>query len=259
MIGSDVEATAAAVEMDRGGSHQGGEQTCGPEREGMTAAPKCGLPTEVTVGAVAVHRPDPHSGKVVVPGEETGRCTPGAAGVEVQARRERSAETTSGRTISQQGLATTCKDPRAEAKAEGRGRVLVRRMSPYERGRRGNALRGGARRLPEADNTGLRAKGLSALGGPAQSCEVRTQSRSWPRRGARDEPGDEPLMGGVYASQRLNLVVMREGRQGRARVANRTREIRPSGMTEGACGNVGHGGNVNPPRNRKSGAGNPPP
>ena len=42
-------------------------------------------------------------------------------------------------------------------------------------------------------------------------------------------------------------------------VANRTREIRPSGMKRGAWGNVAYGGNVNPPRNRKGGAGNPPP
>ena len=39
----------------------------------------------------------------------------------------------SGRAISQQGLAATCKDLPAEAKAEGGGRVLVWRMSPYER------------------------------------------------------------------------------------------------------------------------------
>ena len=50
-------------------------------------------------------------------------------------------------------------------------------------------------------------------------------------------------------------------------VANRTREIRPSGMKRGAWGNMGHactpllwrGGNVNPPHNRKGGSGNPPP
>jgi hypothetical protein len=42
-------------------------------------------------------------------------------------------------------------------------------------------------------------------------------------------------------------------------VANRTREIRLSGMTRGAWGNEAYGGNVNPPRNRKGGSGNPPP
>ena len=44
-----------------------------------------------------------------------------------------------------------------------------------------------------------------------------------------------------------------------ARVANRIREIRPSGMRLGARRNVTYGGNGNPPRNRKGGAGNPPP
>jgi len=44
-----------------------------------------------------------------------------------------------------------------------------------------------------------------------------------------------------------------------AKVANRIREIRLSGMKTGARENVAHGGNVNPPRNRKGGAGNPPP
>ncbi|MFQ6079842.1 MAG: hypothetical protein ACE5NJ_12020 [Thermodesulfobacteriota bacterium] len=29
---------------------------------------------------------------------------------------------------------------------------------------------------------------------------------------------------------------------GKAKVDNRTREIRPSGMARGACGNVGYGG-----------------
>ena len=57
----------------------------------------------------------------------------GTAGVGVQAPRERSAEITSGRAISQQGLAATCKDPPTEAKAEGGGRDLVWRMRWYER------------------------------------------------------------------------------------------------------------------------------
>src|SRR5215831_8817943 len=38
-----------------------------------------------------------------------------------------------------------------------------------------------------------------------------------------------------------------EGPVGKAKVANRTREIRPCGMTRGACGNVDHGGTRHPP------------
>src|SRR5215471_18823269 len=39
-----------------------------------------------------------------------------------------------------------------------------------------------------------------------------------------------------------------EGPVGKAKVANRTREIRPCGMTRGACGNVDQGGTRHPPR-----------
>ncbi len=45
----------------------------------------------------------------------------------------RIAEIMLGKAISQQGLATTCKDPTLEGKARGGGRGLVWRMSPYER------------------------------------------------------------------------------------------------------------------------------
>src|SRR5215475_15069618 len=38
-----------------------------------------------------------------------------------------------------------------------------------------------------------------------------------------------------------------EGPVGTAKVANRTREIRPCGMIRGACGNVDQGGTRNPP------------
>jgi len=57
-----------------------------------------------------MRRPGPNEGKADVVEEETGRCTPRAAGVGVQARREGCAEITSGRSSSQQGLTATCKD-----------------------------------------------------------------------------------------------------------------------------------------------------
>ena len=55
-------------------------------------------------------RPGPNEGKADVVEEETGRCTPRAAGVGVQARSDRYAEITSGRSFSQQGLTATCLD-----------------------------------------------------------------------------------------------------------------------------------------------------
>ena len=89
--------------------------------------------TEVAVQNEAERRPGPNAGKAVAPREGTSRCSVGAAGVGVQASGERSAEITSARAISQQGLVATCKDPPTEAKAEGGGRDLVWRMRWYER------------------------------------------------------------------------------------------------------------------------------
>src|SRR5262249_34580963 len=58
----------------------------------------------------ATRRPGPNEGQVEVVEEATGRCTPRAAGVGVQARREGCAEITSGRSSSQQRLTATCID-----------------------------------------------------------------------------------------------------------------------------------------------------
>jgi hypothetical protein len=88
-------------------------------------SPEIRVHTEVAVWDIAERRPGPNVGKADVPWEETSRCTMGAAGVGVQASGERSAEITSGRAITQQGLAATCKDPLTKVATVGRGRVLV--------------------------------------------------------------------------------------------------------------------------------------
>jgi hypothetical protein len=59
---------------------------------------------------IAKRRPGPNVGKADVWWEETGEGTTRAAGVGVQARRERFAERTSGRSYSQPGLTATGKD-----------------------------------------------------------------------------------------------------------------------------------------------------
>ncbi len=65
---------------------------------------------------------------------------------------------------------------------------------------------------------------------------------------------------GVYVGQRLSFGTAGKARsQTVAKVANRTREIRPSGMKTGARGNVTHGETRNPIRNRKSGLGHSSP
>ena len=65
---------------------------------------------------------------------------------------------------------------------------------------------------------------------------------------------------GVYVGQHLIFGIAGKARsQTVAKVANRTREIRPSGMITGARGNVIYGGTRNPIRNRKSGLGHSSP
>jgi len=60
---------------------------------------------------------------------------------------------------------------------------------------------------------------------------------------------------GAYANQRLNPRQVGKVHGRKARASNRTREIWPSGII-GGLGKRGHGGIVNPPRNRKGEAGN---
>ena len=64
-----------------------------------------------------MRRPGANAGKAVVLWEETGKCTMGAAGVRVLARRERFAEITSGGCYFQQGLTATCQDLLCEAES----------------------------------------------------------------------------------------------------------------------------------------------
>ena len=87
----------------------------------MTAAPKSRSDRSGYCRDDALRRPCPRWGKAIVPGEETGTCTLGAAGVLVQTRKERSAEITSGRTAAQQGLTATCRDRPQETLSKAAG------------------------------------------------------------------------------------------------------------------------------------------
>ncbi len=70
----------------------------------------------------------------------------------------------SGRTPLQQGLATTCKDHVTDGTTGGARRNGVWRMSPYELGRRDNALRDDPRGRSDGGNdpAGQRGSGHSA-------------------------------------------------------------------------------------------------
>ncbi len=99
---------------------------------------------------------------------------------------------TSGKAIAQQGLTTTCKDPRYKAKAEVWGRDLVWRMSPYKRRTEGNAFGKARRRRPYSKRVIPEAvqRGSGHL---AVSCRPRTQCRN---RSANDEPVGKLMMQG---------------------------------------------------------------
>ena len=103
-----------------GRSDLGGEQTCGPEHQRMTAASKR-APCGSRCTDIVERRPGPNEGKADVLREETGKSTSRATGVGVQARRDRCAEITSGRSFSQQGLTATCIDPLSEGTTEAAG------------------------------------------------------------------------------------------------------------------------------------------
>ena len=230
-----------------GGSDRGGKETWRLEHQRMTAAAKSN-PALKSLSGCCWRRPSRNLGKADVVGEATGKCNLRAAAVRVLASRERLAEITSGRAIPQQGLTATCKDPPAEASTIGGGRGLVWRMGQYERRRRGNALRGGARRHPDPGNPRCQAKGPWALGGSWAASGLRTGVRRPLIIG--NEPMSKPQRVGVYASQRLSLAPCGKTHGGKPR--SEPDSGKPTVRDRrGAYGNVGYGGTRNPPHNRK--------
>ena len=109
----------------------------------------------------------------------------------------------------------------------------MRRMSQYERRRPGNAGRGGARHRPGGGNTSFQAKGLSVGGGYLGWAST----GRCPGYSVLSHPGCRA--GGITVHPRgvceraLNPRETREGPSGTAAAANRTREIRLSGMRGG--------------------------
>ena len=192
-------------------------------------------------------------------GKATGQSTGGAWRGTGPSAHTRIVEITSGRTISQQGLTATCKDPPCEGRPKPVGGICVRRMSSSERRRRSNVLPDSPRGYSRRGNASTGQRGSRHLVGMGAT-PVGTLSPIQPVRDCiRVELSSKPERSGAYASQRLSFDLTGKARWGKAKAANRTREIRLSGMKTGARGNVAHGGTVNPLRNRKGVDGNPPP
>ena len=133
--------------------------------------------------------------------EESSRCTGRTLRGKGPGADVRITALMSGTAILQQGLTTTCKDPRISL-VESDGRSLVGRMSPYERRRRGNALPGRARRDPGKTVTpAVRQRGSGHL---AVSGAVNRVTGS--NRITETSVRGEPSLSGVDVSQRLNLI-----------------------------------------------------
>jgi hypothetical protein len=118
---------------------------------------------------------------------------------------------------------------------------LAWRMSLSERRRRGNALREDPGDPPRRGNTPTGQRGSRHLAGSRPPPD-RAQNRVNPgSRRERAEPQSKPHQPRADARQRLSFGWCGKAPWGQARAANRTREIRPSGMKEGASGNVAMG------------------
>ena len=140
----------------------------------------------------------------------------------------RIAEIMSGTAIFQQGLTTTCKDPRISF-VESDGRNLVGRMSPYERRRRGNALPGSAGRYPDKTVTPLvRQRGSGHL-----VVRVRGTGSTGSNCTSETSVSGKSLLSGEYVSQHLNFLNIEKTDTGNAKVRTGTWEIRPSGIAGG--------------------------
>src|SRR5215831_3645137 len=128
----------------------------------MTAAPKRS-PSEVAVMARCQAPTRVCSGKANVPGEETGNSTLGAAGVGSRHAGKDDSDSVGKSLYAAGGWQQPAKTFRIKAKPEIGGRVKAWRMSPYERGRKGNSFREGARRLPHQVNTDMGQRGSGRL------------------------------------------------------------------------------------------------
>ena len=168
-------------------------------------------------------------------------------------------EITSGKTDLPAGADSNLRRLIERGKPESVRGIWVWRMSSSERRRRSNVLPNGPRSHYRRGNASTVQRGSRHLVGMGAT-PVGTLSSIQPVRvSICVEPSSKLERSGAYASQRLSFDPSGKARWGKAKVANRTREIRLSGMKTGARGNVTHGGTVNPSRNRKGVAGNPLP
>ena len=151
-----------------------GKQTRGPERKGMTAAPKSKTMRKSLHGVDANRRPGHNAGKAVALWEETGKSTTEGAGVGVQARGKRVAELNVGKDPFPAGARSNLQRLSNQPSGEGGERIWVRHLSPYELRWPGNAGLGDGKHLPLRGNTLMGQRGSRSMTALRKRHHVRT-------------------------------------------------------------------------------------
>jgi len=130
------------------------------------------------------------------------------------------------------GACSNLRRPGGRATSRVAWRHLVGRMSQYEQRRPGNAGRGDARRLPETGNACVWRRGSRQVADGMKRLRLDAEPGSALSRQHRRAEGITGRPRGVRG-QALEPRDAREGPSGKAAAANRTREIRLSGMRGG--------------------------
>ncbi len=159
LLGSKRHDCQVQNTLCEGRSDQSGKQTRGPERKGMSAAPKVSPMLKSLHGIGANRRPGHNVGKAEASWEETSKCTTRGAGVGDQARGERVAEVNVGKEPFPAGARSNLQGLSNQPIGEGGERIWVRHLSPYELRWPGNAGLGGGQRLPRRGNTPMGQRG----------------------------------------------------------------------------------------------------
>jgi len=183
----------------------GGLASTGARTLENDCSPEIARPAEAVAGKVRSADPLPPWGRPMPSEKKRVKASGGLRGVGGPSACARIAEITSGRAISQQGLATTCKDSSDQGKPEVGERDLAWRMSPSERRRRGNALREDPGDPPRWGNAPAGQRGSRHLA-DSRPPPDRAQNRVKPgSRRERVEPRSKLHQPGAYARQRLSF------------------------------------------------------
>lgn len=202
----------------------------------MTAASKHGSLWKLLCREIIARRTRFHWGEAGVLGEEMGKSTRGARRGMGPSTCARVVGIMSGRTNSQQGRTTTCKDPAPEGRLEGRGGFWSDAWASMSEEGGVTPSEEVLETSPTLGNTqgGQRGPGHSVASGSLPV--ARTQNRGTggsrsPRRRVRQTTMARGV--GVSALEPRPSWEGRTPEKMESRGQNRTREIRPSGIVGG--------------------------